>query len=79
MPIVSSHLWNATGFRTTLDEQWGETLEKAAGHRDPLVVRNDTYFMKMRVGRRLLEHHAPPPPEPADQRPRKGFHEAGAP
>ena len=54
MPITSSHLWNAQGFRTTLDEDFGETLHKESGQTDPLIVRNGVYFLKMRVSKHLL-------------------------
>ena len=71
MPIISSHLWNADGFRTTLEAEWGDTLEKATGLRDPVVVRNGTYFMKMRVDKKRL------PNKNARAKP-KDVHKAGA-
>ena len=39
MPITSGKLWNADGFRTTLEEDTGETVHKASGEKDPVVVR----------------------------------------
>ena len=46
MPITSSHEWSKDGFCSTLDVDWGETVHKATGETDPLIVRNGTYFMK---------------------------------
>ena len=61
LPITSGHLWNAQGFRTTLDEDTGETVHKETGQTDPLIVRNGVYFMRMRVRQTLLpkKQHEP--------------------
>ena len=76
MPIISSHSWNSDGFRTTLDEDWGETVKKDTDEKDPLIVRNGVYFMKMRIDNKFLP---PPVPKPEHERHHKGFREAGAP
>ena len=69
MPITSSNAWACDGFRSTLDEDWGDTVQKLTGETDPLIVRNGTYFMKMRVSSNLLPK----------QKPKHGFQEACAP
>lgn len=76
MPIISSHPWNADGFRTTLDEHMGETVKKDNNEQDPLVVGNDVYFMNMRIDNTLLVPHVP---KPEGLRPPKDVREAGAP
>ena len=58
MPIVSTHGWNAQGFRTITDEDFGLTIHKASGEKDPLLVQNGVYFMKMRVARSLTRKPA---------------------
>ena len=79
MPIISSNSWASDGFRTVLDEHWGQTTKKDNVETEPLIVRNGTYFMKMRVDGSLL---VPKPPTPAASRdvrePPKGFREANA-
>ena len=68
MPIVSTHGWNSLGFRTVTDEHFGLTIQKASGEKDPLLVQNGVYFMKMRVARSLTRKPASPtssrPPAP---------------
>ena len=76
MPITSSHLWNAQGFRSTLEAGWGETVKKDTGETDPLIVRNGVYFIKMYVKKHIVEGApgpspsapASPPPVPAAPR-----------
>ena len=92
MPIVSTHGWNAMGFRTVTDEDFGLTIHKASGEKDPLLVQNGVYFMKMRVARTLTcKPTAPiptartpkdsvlqPPPQPVGERPPRETQPGGA-
>ena len=49
MPMISPHLWAQDGFQPVLDEQWCQTTRQDNGETDPIVVRNGTYFVTMRV------------------------------
>ena len=75
-PIISTHLWNASGFRTITDEDYGLTVNKdAPSETDPLIVRNGAYFLKMRVAKKLTcrpnRAQPPPPPTAGAERPAK--------
>ena len=54
IPIISMHDWNARGHRTTLDEDYGDTVHEQRNAHDAILVRSGVYFLKMFVRKKLV-------------------------
>ena len=59
MPIISTNVYNKKhSSKSVLDEDHGVLTQKTTGEEDPILVRNDVYFLKMYVGNSVLRPKA---------------------